>query len=99
MTDDNNLSLGDKFAKIRPLFTLMNENFIRNAYKFENHSVEEAMVLYFGRHGCKQFIRGKSIRWGYKLWVGCSTNDYINWFEPSPGYKEVVHALGLCFVI
>ena len=27
------------------------------------------MIPYFGRHSCKQFIRGKSIRFGYKIWV------------------------------
>ena len=34
-----------------------------------NLSVDESMVPYFGRHTCKQFIRGKPIRFGFKLWV------------------------------
>ncbi|KAJ8914014.1 hypothetical protein NQ315_012037 [Exocentrus adspersus] len=69
MADNNNLVPGDKFAKVRPLFTLLNQNFLRYAPKVENHSVDEAMVPYFGRHGCKQFIRGQPIHWGYKLWA------------------------------
>ena len=27
------------------------------------------MVPYFGRHGAKQYIHGKPIKFGYKLWV------------------------------
>ena len=27
------------------------------------------MVLYFGKHSCKQFIRGKPIQFGYKCWM------------------------------
>lgn len=29
---------------------------------------DESMIKYYGRHGCKHFIRGKSIRFGYKVW-------------------------------
>lgn len=77
--------------------------FFKYAPNVENHSVDEAMVPYFGRHGCKQFIPGKPIRWGYKLWVGCSISGYINWFEPyqgasthySPKYKDVGAGAGV----
>ena len=31
------------------------------------------MVPYYGRHSCKQFSRGKPIRFGYKLWVLASS--------------------------
>lgn len=97
MADNNDLSTNDKFSKIRPLFKLLNENFLKFAPEKEHHSVDEAMVPYFGRHGCKQFIKGKPIRWGYKLWVGCTRVGYINWFEPyqgasthvSPQYKDM----------
>ena len=27
------------------------------------------MVPYYSRHSCKQFIRSKTIRFGYKLWM------------------------------
>lgn len=32
------------------------------------------MIKYYGRHGCKQFLRGKPIRFGYKAW--CLTTDF-----------------------
>lgn len=97
IADNNNLDPDDKFSKLRPHFTSLNNNFLKFAPHKEHHSVDEAMVPYFGRHGAKQFIRGKPIRWGYKLWVGCTRNGYINWFEPYQGasthvsteYKEL----------
>lgn len=46
------------------------------------------MVPYFGSHGSKQFIRGKPIRWGYKIWTGTTKNGYIEWFEPYQGAKN-----------
>ncbi|XP_030762214.1 piggyBac transposable element-derived protein 2-like [Sitophilus oryzae] len=67
IADNNNLTPNDKFAKIRPLFTLLNQNFLKHAPHIEYHSVDEAMVPYFGRHGAKQFIKGKPIRWGVRL--------------------------------
>ncbi|CAG5044038.1 unnamed protein product [Parnassius apollo] len=62
----------------------------------ENYSIDEAMVPYYGRHSCKQFIRGKPIRWGYKLWVGATRLGYLIWFDPyqrksstiAEGYKQ-----------
>ena len=43
----------------------------------EDLLVDEQMVPYFGRHSCKMFIRGKPIRFGYKLWCLCSANGYL----------------------
>lgn len=35
------------------------------------------MVPYFGHHSCKMFIRGKPIRFGYKVWMMCSPEGYL----------------------
>ncbi|VEN53475.1 unnamed protein product [Callosobruchus maculatus] len=58
---------------------------MKHAYPEEELSVDEAMIPYTGRHGCKQFIHGKPIRYGFKLWVGTTRLGYINWFEPYQG--------------
>lgn len=55
------------------------------------------MVPYYGRHGCKSFIRGKSIRWGLKFLIGGTRLDYIVYFDAYQGsstnlperYKQV----------
>lgn len=38
-------------------------------------------IPYFGKHGCKQFIRGKPIRFGYKSWSLCTPSGYMVNFE------------------
>lgn len=83
--DNTNLDQSDKFAKVKPLFDHLKNKFIEYAPVSEMHSIDEAMVPYFGRHGCKQFIHNKPIRYGYKLWVGSNRVGYINWFEPYQG--------------
>lgn len=88
--DNNNLEKDDRFAKVRPLFQELNKKFLEFAPTEENHSVDEAMVPYFGRHGCKQFIKGKPIRWGYKFWVGTTRLGYILYFEPYQGATTIL---------
>ncbi|KAG5897784.1 hypothetical protein JTB14_020001 [Gonioctena quinquepunctata] len=39
------------------------------------------MIKYYGRHGCKQFIRGKPIRFGYKMWSLNSNDGYLIDFD------------------
>ncbi|XP_060863589.1 piggyBac transposable element-derived protein 3-like [Metopolophium dirhodum] len=64
----------------------------RNRFEFlihtphqQFHSIDESMVPYFGRHGCKQFIRGKPIRFGFKIWVGTLRLGYVVWISPYQG--------------
>nr|XP_023012649.1 piggyBac transposable element-derived protein 3-like [Leptinotarsa decemlineata] len=83
--DNTILNVSDKFSKIRPLVEALNKRFITFAPVQECHSIDETMVPYFGRHGSKQFIKGKPIRWGYKLWTGTTSKGYIEWFEPYQG--------------
>ncbi|XP_030754181.1 piggyBac transposable element-derived protein 3-like isoform X2 [Sitophilus oryzae] len=97
--DNTSLDQNDKFSKMRPLFDLINKKFQLFAPFEECHSVDESMVPYYGGHGSKQFIRGKPIRWGYKLWQGTTRQGYIEWFEPYQGSKtplpEKYRPLGL----
>ncbi|CAG5016652.1 unnamed protein product [Parnassius apollo] len=92
VADNLNLDTSDKFAKVRPLLKVLTMRFLEHCPHKENHSVDEAMVPYFGHHGCKQFIRGKPIRYGYKLWVGATSGGYIAWFEPYQGASTFTNA-------
>lgn len=89
-SDNADLENNDKFSKIRPFLTHLNQTFIEHAPLHENHSVDESMIPYFGRHGAKQFIRGKPIRWGYKFWMGTNQKGYIEWFEPYQGANTIL---------
>ena len=83
--DNNSLNPADKYAKIRPLVEHMNNRFIRYAPNVTNHSFDESMVEYFGRHGCKQSIRNKPIRFGFKVFVGSTDKGYMVWVDPYQG--------------
>ena len=74
--DNQNLEVGNKVAKIAPLYTALNEAFVQFGVFHEDLSVDESMVPYFGRHSSKQFIRGKPIRFGYKLWSLCGADGF-----------------------
>lgn len=87
VSDNNHLDHNDKFAKVRPLFKLLNKKFMENSFVEDMHSIDEAMVPYYGRHGCKQYIHGKPINYGFKLWVGSTRLGYLNWFEPYQGAR------------
>ena len=43
------------------------------------------MVPYFGKHGAKQYIHGKPIKFGYKMWVMATPLGYCNQFCPYDG--------------
>ncbi len=76
--DNTKLPKNDKYAKVRPLLEILNDNFLKYGGVFGQGivSIDESMIPYFGRHPAKQFIRGKPVRWGYKAWVAADPNGY-----------------------
>lgn len=96
LADNNRLDKDDKFAKLRPLFNSLNQSFLA-LFRNESYlSIDESMVPYFGHHGCKQFIRGKPIRFGYKMWCLNTTLGYLVQFQAYQGKGSVTHQeLGL----
>ncbi|KAF2879255.1 hypothetical protein ILUMI_26918 [Ignelater luminosus] len=87
--------LNDKFSKVRSFVEMPNHRF--HEHFKENYSADEAMVPYFGRRGCKQYICSKPKCWEYKLWTGTMCLGYIAYFDPYQGssmklfveYKEL----------
>ena len=66
----NNQCLSDcRMAKVKPLYDILNEKLRQFGVVHEDLNIDESMVPYNGRHSCKQFIREKPIRFGYKLGV------------------------------
>ncbi len=43
------------------------------------------MVPYYGRHSTKQYIHGKPVRYGYKVWALCTSDGSYVYFEPYCG--------------
>lgn len=75
--DNNNLINNDRFAKIAPLWKLVNERWLKYFPGEMNVCVDESMIPYFGRHGAKQHMHGKPIRFGYKAWCLCTRLGYL----------------------
>lgn len=84
----------DKLYKIRPIF-----DFLNSAFKQINTgatvSIDESIIPYYGRHGIKQFIKGKPIRFGYKLWVAADPSGYVHHVEPYCGNSTRLSDTGL----
>ena len=65
-TDNQTLNREDKLAKLRLLMSHLNRKFSMT-YPMDQHlALDEAMIEYFGRHGCRQCIRNKPVRFGFK---------------------------------
>lgn len=75
----------DKMYKLRPLMTILQRNLLKNFIPKQHLDFDESMIKYFGRHSCKQFIRGKPIRFGYKVWSLNSSDGYLINFEVYQG--------------
>lgn len=79
--DNSTLDKADKYAKVRPLVKLISIRFISHFQPEKSLSHDEAMIEYFGKHGCKQCIRGKPIRFGYKAWCLNTDDGYLVSFD------------------
>ncbi|KAJ8896026.1 hypothetical protein PR048_001367 [Dryococelus australis] len=66
----------DILGKIQPMYEELNKNLQQFGIFHKDLSIDESMVPYYGHHSCKMFIRGKPIRFSYKVWLLCSNNGY-----------------------
>ena len=78
----DNANFGDsKKAKVQPIYDLLNKNLLQFGCFSKHLSIDESMVPYFGGHSAKMFIKGKPIRFGYKLWSLCANDGYPYQFQ------------------
>ena len=68
------LSLG---YKIRPLINHFNAAFGEALSLDNEQSIDEHMTKFKGKHGCKQYLLLKPIKWGFKWWCRCSSSGYL----------------------
>ena len=84
--DDMSIDYNDRVYKIRPIIDHLNACFGQFFQPFgQKYSLDEAMEPYYGHHSMKQFIRGKPIRYGFKLWCLTSPQGYLVKFQPYTG--------------
>ena len=74
----DNHSFSDSWVpKDEPLYNLLNQKLQFYGIFHEDLSIDESMVLYYGRHSWDQFIHAKPIRYGYKLCVLSSATGLL----------------------
>ena len=73
--DSKNLEQS-KMAKVKPVYDSLNSALTQFGFFEQKLSIVESMVPYCGHHGDKMFIRGKPIRFGYKIWMLCSADGF-----------------------
>lgn len=88
LADNENLDPSDGMAKVRPLYSQINERCLQYFLNEDCLSVDESMLPYYGRHSSKQRIIGKPVRMGYKMWVLATSDGYVVQFEPYLGAKK-----------
>ena len=67
---------------------MINEICLQNFIREKNVSIDESMVPYYERHGCKQYIQNKPVKFGYKLWVAATPLGYTMQFYPYAGKDD-----------
>ena len=86
IADIHNLAQS-KVAKVLPLLEL-GELIASSLVFHKNLSIDESMVPSRGLHSAKQYIKGKPVKFGYKLRMLCSSDGYPYTFEIYCGKDE-----------
>lgn len=81
LADNTALDKTDKLGKVRPYLEILNENFMQYGIFSTHLSIDEQMIPYYGKHSCKMFLKGKPVRFGYKVWCLCSCEGYLYNFD------------------
>ena len=76
VADNQNLEKGNKVAKVAFLYKAMNKTLSQWGIFHKKLSIDEAMVLYFGKHSAIMYIKGKPICFKYKIWSLCGEDGY-----------------------
>ena len=79
----------DPLYKVRPLMDLVRNGCINNFYPGCEVAIDEAMISFTGRLFFKQYMKGKPIPWGIKVWCCAdSKTGYIFYFRVYTGKFE-----------
>ncbi|XP_033228873.1 piggyBac transposable element-derived protein 3-like [Belonocnema kinseyi] len=89
---NNDINEKDAMYKLRPLIAFLQRKFRDLMISKKYYDYDESMIPYYGPHGCKEFIRGKFIRVGYKACCLNASQGYLVDFDiyqgKSPEEKE-----------
>ena len=87
-TDNQTADKSDKAYKMRIVIDHLNKAFQDAMSGAERQSIDEH-IKFEGRMSCKQYMKHKPIKWGFKLWCRCwSKTGYLYEFDFYLGKKE-----------
>ena len=90
LTDNNAVNSSDKFFRVQPLLNAINEQCILNYKPTQQVSVGESTITYFGKHEANQYMHGKTIKFGFELWIMVTPSLYCIQFLPYSGKDSVI---------
>ena len=88
LADNSNLEKEDKFANVRLLIDKLNKQCLSKYLPEQSVSIDESIEPQFGYHACKQYMRNKPVKFGYKFWVAATPLGYAIQFYPYAGKDE-----------
>ena len=72
----------DKLGKIRPIITMLGDQFAAVCNAAKDISIDEAMIPFKGRSSLKQYLPLKPIKRGIKIWMRADANTgYVSAFS------------------
>lgn len=86
--DNSQIEKDDKYFKVRPLYDILNNSLNQFGVMSQQLTIDERMVKYFGRNSLKMYMKGKPVRFGYKLWMLCTFDGYPLKIIPYQGRSE-----------
>ena len=66
--DNNTSDTSDKGYKLRTVINHLNKAFHGAMSDADRQSIDKHMTKFKGRNSCKQYIKNKPIKWGFKWW-------------------------------
>ena len=87
----------DRAFKIRPVIEHFNKAFMAAISPTKFQSIDEHMIKFKGHNIMKQYVKGKPVKWGFKMWCRCDAKTgYLFEFDLYSGKKteSSEHGLG-----
>ena len=87
----------DRAFKLRPVLKHFNECFLAAMQPTKCEAIDEHMIRFKGHNIMRQYVKGKPIQWGFKMWCRCdSKSGFLFEFDLYTGKKLgcVEHGLG-----
>lgn len=78
----------NKMFKLQPAIDLLNKAWIQFGTFEPNVCIDEQMIPYYGNVSIKQFLKGKPVRYGFKIWMLCSADGFCYQFDVYCGKKD-----------